>query len=162
MARPSLYEVKIKPYLDEIRELMGQGVPKAQIAKRYGISESTLYKYQREIDDVAEIASKGREPAVEQLEKSAFQSAMGHCVTVQKGMKCVVKKYDDNGKLKEVREIVEPYTETVYTPPNSAVLIFLLKNWGGYKNDPDATKLRREELELKKEVAKANNFDLDV
>ena len=162
MARPSLYETRIKPHLEEIRKLMGEGISKKQIADRFGISESTLYKYQREIEDVKAIATSGREPAVKQLENSAFQSAMGHCVTVMKGMKCTIKEYDENGKLKSVREIVEPYEETVYTPPNAAVLCFLLKNWGGYSNDPAAAKMRAEEFELKKAIAKANNFDMEV
>lgn len=162
MARPSLYETRIKPHLEEIRKLMGEGVSKKQIAKRYGISESTFYKYQREIEEVKTIAASGREPAVLELEESAFKSAMGHCVTVTKGMKCVIKDYDENGKLKSVRETVVPYEETIYTPPNAAVLCFLLKNWSDYSNDPAAAKLRAEEFNLKKKIAQANNFDLEV
>lgn len=162
MARPSLYETRIKPHLEEIRKLMGEGVSKKQIAKRYGISESTLYKYQREIEEVKTVVSQGREIAVEQLEDSAFKSAMGHCVTVTKGMKCTIKEYNEDGKLKSVRETVVPYEETVYTPPNAAVLCFLLKNWSDYSNDPAAAKLRAEEFKLKEKIAKANNFDLEV
>lgn len=162
MARPSLYERKIKPYLDEICKLMGEGISKAQIAAQFGISESTLYKYQRENDEFKKAAIEGRKIAVKELENSAFKSAIGHCVTVTKGMKCIIKEYDENGKLKKVREIVEPYEETIYTPPNAAVLCFLLKNWSDYSNDPAAAKMRLQELELKKAVAKANNFDLKV
>ena len=162
MARPSLYETKIKPYLAEIQELMAKGVPKAEIAAQFGISESTLYKYQREIEDFKKAATAGRERAVKQLENAAFQSAIGHMVTVTKGMKCVVKDYDESGKVIKVREVIEPYEETQYIPPNAAVLCFLLKNWSNYSNDPQASAMRKMELELKTAVAKANNFDLEV
>ena len=162
MARPSMYETKIKPYLSEIQELMAKGVPKAEIAEQFGISESTLYKYQREIEEFKQTATVGRGRAVRDLENAAFQSAIGHCVTVTKGMKCVVKEYDENGKVKSVSEKVVPYEETQYIPPNAAVLCFLLKNWSDYSNDPQAAEMRKKEYELKKAVAKENNFDLDV
>ncbi|MBR4859344.1 MAG: Hin recombinase [Clostridia bacterium] len=157
-----MYETKIKPYLAEIQELMAKGVPKAEIAEQFGISESTLYKYQREIEDFKKAATAGRGRAVRDLENAAFQSAIGHYVTVGKGMKCVVKEYDENGKVKSVRETVVPYEETQYIPPNAAVLCFLLKNWSDYSNDPQAAEMRKKEYELKKAVAKENNFDLEV
>ncbi len=162
MARPSLYETKIKPYLEEIRELIGQGIPKAQIAAKFGISESTLYKYQREIEDFKQTATAGKQVAVKELEATAFKSATGHVVTVQKVMKVLVKDYDENGKLKKVREVLEPYEEEQYYPPNSAMLIFLLKNWSDYSNDPQAAAARLKELEVKIAVAKSNNFDLEI
>ncbi len=162
MARPSLYETKIKPHLKEISELLAQGIPKAQIAGKFGISESTFYKYQREIESFKKTAATGRERSVKALEAKAFDAAMGYCVQVTKGMKVMQKEYDANGKLKSVKETVEPYEETVYVPPNAAILCFLLKNWGNYSNDPAATEMRASELELKKAIAKANNFDLEV
>lgn len=163
MARPSLYETKIKPYLEEIAELIGQGIPKAQIAERFGISERTLYKYQREIEEFQKTTAAGRKRAVKELEATAFKSATGYFITVQKVMKVLVKEYDeDSGKLKSVREVLEPYEEEQYFPPNSAMLIFLLKNWSDYSNDPQAAAARLKELELKTAVAKANNFDLEV
>lgn len=162
MARPSLYETQIEPHLKEIRELLAQGIPKAQIAHKFGISESTFYKYQREIESFQETAKTGRERSVKRLEGTAFNAAMGYYVNVKKGMKVMRKEYDENGKLKCVNETVEPYEETVYVPPNAAILCFLLKNWGGYSNDPEAAKMRLNEFELKKAIAKENYFDLEV
>ena len=163
MARPSLYETKIKPYLEEIAELIGQGIPKAQIAAKFGISERTLYKYQREIEEFKKTATAGRAPAVKTLEATAFKSATGYYITVKKVAKLIVKEYDaDSGKLKSVREVLEPYEEEQYYPPQNAMLIFLLKNWSDYSNDPQAAAARLKELELKIAVAKANNFDLEV
>ena len=163
MARPSLYDTKIKPNLEEIAELIGQGIPKAQIAAKFGISESTLYKYQREIEEFRQTATAGKIRAVKELEATAFKSATGHVVTVQKVMKVLVKEYDEtSGKLIRAREVLEPYEEEQYYPPNSAMLIFLLKNWADYSNDPQAAAARLKELALKTAVAKANNFDLEA
>lgn len=162
MARPSLYETRIKPNLEEISELLAQGIPKAQIAHKFGISEGTFYKYQREIEDFAKTAATARRRLVKELEAKAFDAAMGYHVTVAKGMKVMRKEYDENGKLKCVKETVEPYQETVYVPPNAAILCFLLRNWGGYSNDPAAAEMRIKEYELKKAIAKANTFDLEV
>lgn len=162
MARPSLYEKRIKPYLSEITELMGKGVTRAEIAKKYGISERTLYKYQKEINEFKIATDRGRRQAIIDLENSAFNAAIGGFVTVKKGMKCIEKVYDESGKIKSIKEVVKPYEETQYIPPQAAILCFLLKNWGNYSNEPQAMAARLQELELKKEVAKANNFDLDV
>lgn len=48
MGRPSIYEQKILPYIEDIRKAVEKGATVEEIAKAYGVAESTLYKFKAE------------------------------------------------------------------------------------------------------------------
>lgn len=120
-----------------------------QIAKKLGVSESTLYKYKAELPELSETVKKGRREAVAELENMAFKAAKGYTITVIKHQKVKRIEYEDGKKKLEKEEMVE-YEEEVYVPPNPAFNLFLLKNWGKYSNEPETVKLRKKEVELRK------------
>lgn len=133
----------------DIEKWAAEGLTMGQIAKKLGVSESTLYKYKAELPELSETVKKGRREAVAELENMAFKAAKGYTLTVTKHQKVKRIEYEDGKKKLEKEEMVE-YEEEVYFPPNPAFNLFLLKNWGKYSNEPETVKLRKKEVELRK------------
>ena len=152
--RKNVYESKIKSRFTEIEAWVKKGVTERSIANKLGISYSTFNKYKAEETEFSELLKKGRESSVDDLENAMFLSALGGKQSVRKAMKVKRIIYKDGKKDKEI-EIMEPYEEEVYTPPNTTAGIFLLKCWGkdrGYTNDPAMLDLKKKELELKEKA----------
>ena len=152
--RKSAYETIIEPNLENIKKWTKEGLMDAEIIKRLGINKSTYYRYKSEKKEFQDSVKDGREEAVEKLETTMFQAAMGQKEKVKKAMK--VKKISyKNGKKELEYETMEPYEEEIFVPPNMTAAIFLLKHWAkdkGYTNDPQTLELKREEFEHQKEM----------
>ena len=139
----------IESNLDKIEKWTAKGLTMKQIAKNLGISDRTLYRYKTDSDSrLSQSIKNGRAVAVEELENTMFTSATGYERKVKKYAKCKRVEYEDGRKSLEYEEMVE-YEETVYYPPDTTASIFLLKNWGGYMNEPKMLELRKKELELR-------------
>lgn len=152
--RKNVYESKIKSRFADIETWVKKGATEKSIAKKLGIAYSTFNKYKAEKKEFAELLKKGRETSVDDLENAMFLSAIGGKQSVKKAMKVKRIIYKDGKKDKEI-EIMEPYNEEVYIPPNTTAGIFLLKCWGkdrGYTNDPALLELKKKELELKEKA----------
>lgn len=144
--------------MDKIKEWLADGVSMGTIAKAIGVSKTTLYKHIADVENglnSLDTVKKYREPAVEKLENTMFKSAQGYTRKVKKYQKVKHTVYEDGKKAEEWEEMVE-YEEEVYYPPDTTSGIFLLKNWGGYMNEPRAMDLRRREVELKEKQAENN------
>lgn len=158
--RKNAYETRIKPKFKEIAELAKKGVTEASIAKQIGVSRSTFEKYKNEFPELSDLLKNNRLTAVDDIENSMYQSACGIKRTVKKVQKTRHIEYENGRKIREWEEMT-PYTEEIFIPPNPTAAIYLLKHWGkdrGYTNDPLTLELKKEELELKKEIADANNW----
>lgn len=158
--RKSAFDTIIKPNLENIKQWTKDGLTDAEIIKKLGINKSTYYRYKSDNKELKDCVKDGRSEAVEKLEKTMFQSAMGGKETVKKSMKVKKIKYKD-GKKELEYETMEPYEEEIYTPPNVTAAIFLLKHWAkdkGYTNDPQTLELKREEFEHQKEMDKVKNW----
>lgn len=158
--RKNTYETKIKPRFSEIAEWTKKGVTERCMAKMLGVSASTFEKHKSEFSEFSDLLKKNRMDAVDDIENSMYQSACGVLREVRKAQKTRHIEYENGKKVREWEEMT-PYTEEVYVPPNPTAAIYLLKHWGkerGYTNDPLALDLKKEELELKKEIAKNNNW----
>lgn len=158
--RKGVYETKIKPFFPEISEWVKNGVFERDIAKNLGVGYSTFNRYKSEKEEFREILKNNRESCVEKIENAMFTAATGEVRTVKKFMKCRRVEYE-NGKRKSEKEIMVPYEEEIYIPPNTTAAIYLLKHWGrdkGYTNDPASLEIRRKELKLKEKIAEANNW----
>ena len=103
----------------DIEKWAAEGLTMGQIAKKLGVSESTLYKYKAELPELSETVKKGRREAVAELENMAFKAAKGYTITVTKHQKVKRIEYEDGKKKLEKEEMVE-YEEEVYFPPNPA------------------------------------------
>lgn len=99
-----------------------QGLTDEEIAKCMGISRSTLNLWREKYSDISDAIKKGREPTNVVLEDTAFERA-----TQWKTVKDITREIRfnrDTGKneLTVVKEVERK------VPPDSTILIFLLKN----------------------------------
>lgn len=158
--RKNVYDAKIRPRFADIAEWVKNGATERSIAKNLGIAYSTFNKYKVEKEELTELLKKDREVAVDNLENAMYEAALGGKQTLTKYAKCKHVEYE-NGKRVHEYETMEPYTEEVYFPPNTTAGIYLLKHWGkerGYTNDPLSLDVKKQELEIKKEIAENNNW----
>jgi DNA-binding CsgD family transcriptional regulator len=158
--RKSTYDTVIVPRIEEIKEWLQQGKTDKECAKMLGITPRTFSKHKNSISSFSSIIKKERQPKVEEIENSMFESAIGFTKTVKKAMKVKTVEYENGKRLLETEKI-EYYDEEIYIPPNTTAGIFLLKNWGDYTNEPQNLILKKRELDFKKKIAENNNFDLD-
>jgi len=139
---------------EKIEKLAKQGKSNRQIAKELGISESTFYaNMDAKTNDTLK---KGRKEIIEKLENTMLRSAYGFTKTVTKHAKLKRVEYEECKKVREWEDVVE-YEEDIYFKPDVTAGIFMLKNWGGYANEPEALKLR--EVELKIQQQRADNAE---
>lgn len=158
--RKNVYDEKIRPRFADIAEWVKNGATERNIAKNLGIAYSTFNKYKVEKGELTELLKINREVTVDNIENAMYESAIGGKITVKKYAKCKHTEYDHGRKVHEY-ETMEPYEEEMYIPPNTTAGIYLLKHWGktrGYTNDPLTLDIKKEELQLKKEIAENNNW----
>lgn len=155
MARPSKYETEIKPYIEDIRKAVEAGATVEEIAKAFGIAESTLYKYKAEKKEFSDAFARGRGKVVIDIKAALLKKALGFEYTEQK----TVGRKDKDG---ENVVLVEKYKR--YSPPSETAAAMLLRNYDAEWKDSDnvSVRLKQQEMELKKAIAESNNFDLDL
>lgn len=155
MARPSKYDKEIKPYLDDIRKAVEAGATDKEIAKAFGIAESTLYKYKQTKAEFSAAFVRGREKVVIEIKAALLKKALGYEYDEQK---TVCKKDKDGENI----ILVENYRK--HQAPSETAAGMLLRNYDPEWADKDnaTARLREQELEMKKAIAKATNFDLEI
>jgi hypothetical protein len=118
-----------------------------QIAETLGVAYSSWNEYKNKYPELSESLKKGRESLVLELRSTLIRKAKGFNYSEKKIIR-------ENGVV--VRE--EEYQRA--SLPDVAALNLLLKNYDreNWSNDPQLLDLRRKELELKKEQAKANEW----
>lgn len=158
--RKSSYEEIIQPRMEEIIKWLNEGKTDKECAVLLGISPKTFTKYKNSVSSFNSVVKKNRQPCVEILENTMFESAIGFTKTITEPMKLKTTRYE-NGRKVEETERIEQVEKQIYIPPNITAQIFLLKNWGGYTNEPKTLEIKQQELELRKEIADSNNFKLD-
>lgn len=142
--------------LQNIEEWSQNGLTIKQIASNLGLSDRTLYRHMSQSDSqLSQSVKKGRDIAVKEIEGAMFKSAVGYTRINKKYYKIKKIEYENGKKLREWEELVA-HEEEVYYPPDDTAGIFLLKNWGGYTNEPKTIELRKEEIELRKKQVEAS------
>jgi DNA-binding CsgD family transcriptional regulator len=133
--------------LDEVEALAKNGATEQQIAKTFGITRQTFYKYKNENVDIFNAIKKGRMSLVDDLKGTLIRKAKGFSYTEKKIIK-------ENGFV--VRE--EIYTKS--SLPDVAALNLLLKNYDkeNWSNDPQLLELRKKEIELKERQVEQNEI----
>ena len=134
--------------LDEIKKLASEGYSDREIIKKLGVASSTFYKYKSKLKEITSSLQTGREDAIKELENITYKTAMGF---EYKEEKMIIQLDEDGVPVKRTKEV---YTK--YQPPNPAQQQYLLNNWtkGKYTKDPLIAKFREEELKLKQESEK--------
>ena len=97
------------------------GLTDAQIAARLGIVSSTLYAWKNQYPDFANALKAGRAPLNADLEKTAVKSALGGFIEEEKTEAILDVQNQRPTSYKKT-------TSKRYIPPNTTVLLFLLKN----------------------------------
>ena len=149
--RKNIYDTHIKPRFDDIKKWLEEGATEQQIYENLGVSKTAFYKYKAENAEFSELLKKGRRNLVVQLRGALVKKALGgYTYTTKK----TVMKTDGNGKNVTIE------TNEHYAEPDVAALNLCLKNYDSenWANDPQMMKLKREELELKKEQAEKNDW----
>ncbi len=122
------YEKWLKPENLLLLEAWARnGLTDEQIAKNMGISRSTLNDWKKLHPDISDTLKKGKEVVDIEVENALLQKALGISKTVKKPIKVKEVIYENGRKLKEI-ERIEYADEEVYTPPETAAIIFWLKN----------------------------------
>lgn len=155
MARTSRYDIEIKPHIKEIKEAVEAGATIEEIAKAFGISVSTLYKYKSEQKELKEAFARGREKIVFEIKSALLKKALGFNYEEEKR----VGRKDKNG---EDLVVIEKYKR--YCPPSETAAAMLLRNYCPEWLDSDntSTQIKKQKLELEKAIAESTNFDLNL
>lgn len=142
----SKYETHVKPFFEKIDKLLNEGASEKQIAETLGVSYASFNNYKVKYKELDELCRKPRTKLVEDLRSALVKRALG--MKVEK-KKIYSKKDEDGNEIK--------YTEITIDelPPDVAALNLALKNYDrdNWANDPQTLALKREELDLKKELA---------
>lgn len=154
--RPCKYETHVKPHLEQIKKWAEQGATEKQIAKELGIAYSTFCDYKNKYSELSEtIKEKDMKPLVEELRGALVKRAIGF---EYKEKKEYIKTDPDTGKPTKYIEIT-----TKQSLPDTTAIFGALNIYDpNYVRDRANHELRKEDLELRKALAKSNNFDLDI
>ena len=140
----------VKEKLHLVEKWARDGLREDQIAKNLGISVATLERYKKEHSEIVKSLKKGKETLVTELENALIKKALGYDYEEKK----VYTKTEDG--------VTTTYTEITkkHQPPDTGALFGLLKNKAPdqYADNPQMLELKRQELELRKELAKREDW----
>lgn len=155
MGRPSKYDTEIKPYLEDIQNAVEAGATIEEIATALGIAESTIYKYKKEKKEFSQIFTRGRQKVVFDIKAALLKKALGFKYTETKK---VAKKDKDGENI----VMIEDYDR--YCVPSETAAAMLLRNYDENWRDQDnnTAKIKQQEADLRKAIAEATNFDLNI
>ena len=109
------------------------------IAKRIGISKSTLNEWKKKYPEIADSLKRGKEPVDIEVENSALKKCHGYNATVKKTFKLKDIWYDDQGRRCEKERLEVGYDE-VHVPADTVAIIWWLCNrkpWAWRKSPAD-------------------------
>ena len=155
MARPSKYEAYVKPYIEDIKKWTAAGATDQEIASALGVALSSLSKYKTQYVELSDAFARGRVNVVLNIKAALLKKALGFNYEEKKQY---IKK-DESGEKVQYTEIT-----TRYSVPSETAAAMLLRNYDSEWNDRDniSNEMRKQELELRKAIARSNNFDLDL
>lgn len=158
--RPSKYETHIKPYFDQIKKWLEQGATERQIAEQLGVAYSTYNDYKTKYSEFAElIKTKDMKPLVEELRSALVKKALGFEYKESKSYWRIPK----GSTRKEDAECIYKEEYKKYQPPDTTAIFGALNIYDPeYVRDKKNHELREKDYELRKAIAQANNFDLDI
>lgn len=153
MGRPNKYETNVKPRLQDIREWRKVGATIENICEVLDISPSTWHEYANKYPEFSETIKKGKTEFVFDLRGELAKLSKKHTLETKKQY---IKQDMETGHKTQYTEIT-----TKEVDADVAAINLLLKNLDeSWSNDPQNLALRKQELELRRAIAEANNFDL--
>lgn len=155
VGRKSKYYSNVEPHLEKIKEYKKMGATDEQICDILDISTTSYYEYLNKFPKFAEALKKGQSDFVVVLKGRLASLTEPHKLETKK----VYTKVDQETGHKT--QYVEVTTRDV--DPDIAAINLLLKNLDkdNWANDPQSISLKQQELEVRKQIAAANNFDVN-
>lgn len=153
--RKTIYETHIAPRLDDIRKWRKVGATVENMCDALDVAKTTFHKYLKEKPEFADAYKKGTVDLVMDLRGELARIAFKHKLETKKQY---IKEDEETGRQTKYTEIT-----TKEVDGDIAAINLLLKNLDeNWSNDPQNLALRKQELELRKAIAEANNFDLNL
>lgn len=153
--RKTVYETHIAPRLKDIEKWRKVGATVENMCAALGVSKTTFHKYLNEQPEFANAYKKGTVEFVMDLRGELARIAFKHTLETKKQY---IKQDMETGNNTKYTEIT-----TKEVDGDIAAINLLLKNLDeNWSNDPQNLALRKQELELRKQIAAANNFDLNL
>lgn len=156
MARPNKYETHVKPHLAAIKDAYARGVEEKEIAASLGVSVSAWCDYKNKYSEFAEVLKRDNsetEEILRKLDSALLKSAYGYDYEEV----TVYTTTDEEGKTKTHKE-----KRVRHAPPNVTAIFGAYNRFDpNYIKDKAYYNLKREELDLKKAIAEASNFDIE-
>lgn len=155
MGRKSKYDEYCAPHIENIKKWTAAGATDEEIATALGISMTSLYEYKKKYPIFANAFAQGRQQVVIDIKGALLKKALGFKYQEQKK----VGRKDKNG---ENIVLIETYER--YCVPSETAAAMLLRNYDETWRDNDyaSAEIRKQETDLRKAIAEANNFDLEV
>lgn len=155
MGRKNNYLDLVEPRLKDIEKWVQNDMSDDNIAKNLGISLRSLYEYKGKYPQLSQIYTRARAKMVEDVKSALLKKALGFEYKEEKR----TARKDKNG---ETIVFVEEYKK--YSPPSETAAAMLLRNYDKTWTDADnaTVRLRKEAQDLKKAIAEATNFDLNI
>lgn len=153
--RKTVYETHIAPRLKDIEKWRKVGATVENMCDALRVSKTTFHKYLKEQPEFANAYKKGTTEFVFDLRGELARLSFKHTLETKKQY---IKQDMETGHKTQYTEIT-----TKEVDGDIAAINLLLKNLDeNWSNDPQNLALRKQELELRKAIAAANNFDLDL
>ena len=139
---PSLYNSKVKPFLEDIARYIRCGVTEGQLCEFYGVGKTQWAQYKKDNPELTETLLNAREELKTALSNRAFECAMGYEYYEED---TVITK-DKSGAITGTKT----YQHKRYAKADVGMLQFLLINRfpDEFARDPQAVALRQKMLEL--------------
>lgn len=154
--RKCKYETNVKPYLQNIKKWIEQGATEKQIAEQLGVAYSSFNEYKLKFSELSEVLkTKNMAVLVDELRSALVKKALGF---EYKEKKEYMREDPNTGDKVKYIEI----TTRQSLPDTTAIFGALNIYDETYIKDKANHELKKQELELRKELAKANSFDLDI
>lgn len=157
MGRPNKYDSHIKPYLKQIAEWKRNGATDDQICEQLDVSKSVYYDAKAKYPEFSEVLKVSKEKFVSDLRGELARIAFKHTL---KTTKRVIKPTgtDEDGNPTYSTHIEETEKEV---DGDIAALHLLLKNYDkeNWSDKPRELDLKQQELELRRMLAEAREFD---
>lgn len=151
--RRSKYATNVAPYLDKIREWRKTGATVEQICEVLDISVSSWFEYLKQYNEFSEATKKGQIEFCMELRGELAKLATKHTLETKKQY---IKKDEVTGNKTQYTEIT-----TREVDADKGAIHMLLKNLDpNWHEDPDALEMRKQEHELRRQIAESNNFDM--
>lgn len=157
VAKSKWPEIQEKLYL--VERWCREGLIEKDIAKRLGISVSTLEEYKKQHPEFLEALKKNKELVDYEVEDNLLDQCRGRYVEVEKAFKCKKIYYNKDGKRCEKEEVVVVKVKE-FVPPDTMAQLAWLNNRRPDRWRRNANKeiLDKEKFNHQKEMDKNKDF----